>query len=541
MAQLLAAALLIAAAAASAAVGGSAGGASAAAAAPQRFATVGNLRFSFLSSGILRIETAGAASPEDRATVTFPSRLAQPAPDVTIESPADPFVARTSRYTVNYDPRGSSLLGCAQLNVSLILPDGSTTTSCVGAVATRVPLDPDYPGVVMDNWREIVLGNTERNLNGSLVSFDCYTSAQGCVNVYHSRMQMGLLSTDGVTVVDDSETALLDDDPDWRWRVERNATPGVARDLYVFAFGHDYAGALGDFVSLSGPIPLKPWRALGVWQSRKFPYTDATSREVIADYASLSLPLHVFVLDYGWHHGPYQPPDSNRTCNEPTLAQGRCLGGYGGYVFEPTFFPDPKGFIDWLHDEQGLMLALNIHDQCGIDSCQTNYPLIALANGVNATAKDPVQCHYLDKTFSRSLSELVLESGDLADVDLYWMDYGMGGAGSVGHYLLNCSDSDHAGTDQISTSGGHCMRCFDDPESGKPTLWTSYVRNSRIELRGARGMSLAVYGGLAHHRWPSVASGDAFEAWETLQFQIYQSIVAANVGIEWSHDLGGFE
>ena len=501
-----------------------------AAADPLRYAVVGALRFSFLSDGVLRVESAGAAAPEDRPTVTFPSRLALPPPDVTVVSAADPFVARTSRYTVSYDPRGSSQLGCAHLNVTVALPGGSTTTSCVGAAAARVPLDPDFPGVIMDDWREIVLGDDAANLNGSLVSYDCYVSAQTCVGVYHARMQMGLVSTDGVTVVDDSGTALLDDDADWRWRIERNST---ARDLYVFAFGHDYVGALADFVALSGPVPLKPWRTHGVWSSREFPYTDATSRELVADYASLALPLHVFILDYGWHHGPYQPPDTNGTCHEPTLAGGRCLGGYGGYVWEPTFFPNPRDFVDWLHDEAGLMLGLNIHDQCGIDSCQTNYQAIAIENGINGTAKDPVQCRYLNKSFSRSLSELVLETGDLAGVDFYWMDYGMGGGGSAGHYLLNCSSGDTEGSG--GASGGHCMRCFDDAEAGKPTLWTSYVRNSRIELRGSRGMSLAVYGGLGHHRWPSVGSGDAFEGWDTLAFQVYASVVAANVGIEWSH------
>jgi hypothetical protein len=125
-------------------------------AAPARSITVGALRFSFLSEGVLRVETAGAAAPEDRATVTFPSRLALPVPVYTVASAADPFVASTSRFTVSYDPRGSAALGCAQLNVTVALPGGDSTVSCVAAAAGRVPLDPSNPGTVMDEWTEWV-------------------------------------------------------------------------------------------------------------------------------------------------------------------------------------------------------------------------------------------------------------------------------------------------------------------------------------------------------------------------------------------------
>lgn len=151
------------------------------------------------------------------------------------------------------------------------------------------------------NRRRIIVGDGIANLNGSVSTFDCYESAPVCYEIYHARMQMGLASRDGVAIVDDSATALLDGDPDWQWRVERGAPPaaGGARDLYVFAFAHDYAAALGDFVALAGPIPLKPWRAHGVWQSREYPYTDESVREVVGTYANLSLPLHMWVLDYG--------------------------------------------------------------------------------------------------------------------------------------------------------------------------------------------------------------------------------------------------
>ena len=45
----------------------------------------------------------------------------------------------------------------------------------------------------------------------------------------------------------------------------------------------------------------------------------------------------------------------------------------------------------------------------------------------------------------------------------------------------------------------------------------------------------------AQHRYPLAGSGDTAAAWATLAYQIYQSATAANVGVHWSHDLGGFE
>ena len=44
-------------------------------------------------------------------------------------------------------------------------------------------------------------------------------------------------------------------------------------DLYVFAHGHDFPGALRDFYDLTGPQPLLPRYALGNWWSRYHPYS----------------------------------------------------------------------------------------------------------------------------------------------------------------------------------------------------------------------------------------------------------------------------
>lgn len=58
-----------------------------------------------------------------------------------------------------------------------------------------------------------------------------------------------------------------------------------------------------------------------------------------------------------------------------------------------------------------------------MNACETQYLDIAVANGIDPASKDPIQCRFLNKTFARSLSELVLETGNNAGVDFWWGDY----------------------------------------------------------------------------------------------------------------------
>lgn len=282
------------------------------------------------------------------------------------------------------------------------------------------------------------------NLMGSLDSLDCYVNASGCYDVFRARMQLGLVSREGWSVVDDTQTALWDGDAVWPWRRER-AAPATL-DLYVFGHGHDYRRALGDFVKLAGPVPIKPWKAHGVWHSRCMPMSEPLMHEVVALYQQKALPLNMFVFDYGWHVGPYDPANVS-TCaqvcmlrrrflvdnyvslqclfhcvevHQPKSAGGQCLAGYGGYAFDATYFPDPQRAIRWAHSQE-LELVLNIHDQCGIDQCQSNYAAVAARTGVDPASGDAVACRFLDKAYALAQSELVLESGDLAEVD-YWCE-----------------------------------------------------------------------------------------------------------------------
>ena len=104
--------------------------------------------------------------------------------------------------------------------------------------------------------------------------------------------------------------------------------------------------------------------------------------------------------------------------------------------------------------------------------------------------------------------------------------------------FLGTSNASHAAHPEDGF--GHCMACHADDPVDKPALWSAYVHGSRLTRKDRRALLLGINGGLGHHRYPGIGSGDVYEGWQTLYFEIYLSFTAANTVTEWNHDLGGF-
>ena len=68
-------------------------------------------------------------------------------------------------------------------------------------------------------------------------------------------------------------------------------------DLYLFFHGHDYAGALQDFVKVSGRAAMVPRFASGVLFSRWYDYSSADAFAALAEWQSRALPLDGWILD----------------------------------------------------------------------------------------------------------------------------------------------------------------------------------------------------------------------------------------------------
>jgi alpha-glucosidase (family GH31 glycosyl hydrolase) len=339
------------------------------------------------------------------------------------------------------------------------------------------------------------------NLNGTIDAADCYTNPTDCLtNNYPTRMQQGLLSKDGWSLIDDSNTARYVTTPQvgskssYPWFDTKQID---SQDWYIFLYDRNYRVLLGDYQKIAGRMTLPPHNAFGVWWSRYYPYSqDQFVNEVLQGYASNGLPLNIAVLDMDWHIEPRE-----KGCDL-----------WGGFTWNTQLFPDPIKFLKWIKSANNtighpLQVSLNVHPQTGVDHCQEYYAEFAKAMGKDPSTNETIRSDMGNRTFVDNLFRIYYDSQKLELVDYWWTDYG----GSGGPY-------------------------------GKELFWSNYVYDSHLqESRNQRPLVLSRYGGLGNHRYPIGFSGDTFQSFSTLQWEIQMTQTAANVMFGyWSHDIGGF-
>ncbi len=306
------------------------------------------------------------------------------------------------------------------------------------------------------------------------------------------KLEPGLLSRQGWTVVDDSHTLLFAEDG---WLEPRE---GEGVDWYFFGYGRDYHDCLADYAKIAGAVPLIPRWALGNWWSRYWEYTQDELQALMAEFRARETPLSVCIVDMDWHVtdvGDYQ---------------GEVKGaypGWTGYTWNRALFPDPDGFIQWLH-RQGLKTALNLHPADGVLPFEAAYPQMAARLGVDPATKEPVRFDIADPDFVNAYFEILHHPEEARGVDFWWMDW-----------------------QQERTSG---LPGLD------PLWWLNHLHFYDMGREGKRPFIFSRWGGLGNHRYPIGFSGDTFVNWNSLAFQPYFTATAANVGYGWwSHDVGG--
>ena len=101
---------------------------------------------------------------------------------------------------------------------------------------------------------------------------------------------------------------------------------------------------LRDFYRLCGSTPLLPRYALGNWWSRYYPYTEASYLALMERFEREQIPFSVAVLDMDWHIA------------DDSLDGG----GWTGYTWNRSLFPDPASFLKKLHGRGMRPLLLRI-------------------------------------------------------------------------------------------------------------------------------------------------------------------------------------
>lgn len=418
-------------------------------------------RIQVLTSRLVRIEWSPSGTFEDRATQVVANRaFPHPGPGVGIERRArvggEDVVVCTPSLTLTYDgeefsPQGLSLVAHGN----------------------------DHWG---GSWRWGAHGDETdiffRNLGGTARTLD---TVDGRI-----PLDPGIMDGRGVAALVDDSPALTEEG----WVEAREAG---SRDVYVFAHGHDFRGAVADFYRLTGPQPVIPRFALGNWWSRYHPYSSGEYLRLLDTFAAHRVPLSVAVLDMDWHL--------------VDLPEG-FGSGWTGFTWNRDLFPDPRAFAADLHS-RGLALTLNLHPADGIRSFEDSYVRVAERMGIEAASGEAVPFDPADPELVATYLEEVLHPLEDDGVDFWWIDWQQG---------------------TFTRTPGL------DP------LWILnhvHVLDS-AERHGGRGLTLSRYAGPGSHRYPVGFSGDTVVSWASLAFQPEFTATAANIGYGWwSHDIGG--
>ncbi|WP_345954350.1 TIM-barrel domain-containing protein [Mucilaginibacter sp. PAMB04168] len=120
--------------------------------------------------------------------------------------------------------------------------------------------------------------------------------------------------------------------PKLTWKPADNLTtfrsPNAKALDYVIFRGNNADEVIGNYRKLSGEVPMLPLWAYGFWQCRER-YTSGNHLvETIIEFRKRNLPVDVIVQDWQYW-GKY---------------------GWGVPKFDEANYPDPKGFIEHLHD-----------------------------------------------------------------------------------------------------------------------------------------------------------------------------------------------
>ena len=192
----------------------------------------------------------------------------------------------------------------------------------------------------------------------------------------------GVCSRNGFSVIDDSDSLLLEEDGWISVRAEGT------KDLYFFGFGYDYVGAVQALYKLTGVPPMLPAYALGNWWSRYYAYTQQEYLELMDRFRAENIPFTVGVVDMDWHVTkiPEELKDPN-----PRMA-----GGWTGYSWNKALFPDYKTFLKELH-KRNLKTSLNLHPAVGTCCHEDMYAQMAEANGIDPATRQRVPLDILSK------------------------------------------------------------------------------------------------------------------------------------------------
>lgn len=420
-----------------------------------------NVRFSILSDRLLRVEVDNNGIFTDEPTQAVINRNFSKPRIRTVED-GDVVIIMTTKTIYRYDTSAKKMIGIS-------LKNGKDLTEF-----------------------------SKGNLKGTYRTLDQTTGAISLGN--------GIMSTDGVAVIDDTNSLIIKPDGTIG---ERRKTE---KDEYYFCYNHDYRAALKDFFSLCGEVPLVPRFCLGNWWSRYKAYTQQEYIDLMEKFLDKEIPITVATIDMDWHwvdvknrFGKCGSKKSIIPGKSDNIFQG---DGWTGYSWNTDLFPDYKGFLRWLH-EKNFKVTMNLHPAQGVRFFEDMYEEIASFMGIDPATKKRVEFDITDPRFIDAYFNILHKPYENDGVDFWWIDWQQGKNSNIKNL---------------------------DP------LWALNHYHTLVDRDAAdkRPLILSRFAEIGSHRYPLGFSGDTKICWECLDFQPYFTSTATNIGYTWwSHDIGG--
>jgi hypothetical protein len=448
--------------------------------------TDGNARFEVITPTLIRLQYAADRKFADGRTQTTEGRLRRSAGFRTSVKGGRRII-RTSRITLRWR-RGSGPFGASNLTVKIgkraVHPEPGPSQSPLGG------------------WRR---------------SLDLVDGPR--------PLHEGVLSREGWYLLDDSKTPFVSGDS----FAPRPPRDGDYQDLYLFAYGTDYARALRDLRVLTGAAPLLPRKAFGVWFSRYWPYSAADWKPLLEKFRSEKVPLDTISLDtdYKQVHDPGGATLASQIAGAP--------GGnysWNGWDWNKGLYPDPAGFFAWARDN-GLNVALNVHPS--IDSTDPQFQAtqgraggkLAVDDGCRVVQANPNgQCMVFDWTdpAQRDAYFALHDDFESEGASFWWLDW--------------CCDGSKADAPGL-TPDTWINKLYFERQRARGSRWPAFQRigaSFQLGFDGAAGN-----GAFAEHRYTLQFTGDTCGTWPLLAFASEFTAAEAAIGLPYvSHDIGTF-
>jgi alpha-glucosidase (family GH31 glycosyl hydrolase) len=350
----------------------------------------------------------------------------------------------------------------------------------------------------------------------------------------------GLLSRSGYCVVDDTKSPRFDhrgwlrdnphssfskSDPDKKEEQSPQPTALEYRDLYFFGYGFDFESCLTDYYKLSGPQPILPKKALGIWWSRWYPYTVQEIEDLVQEFEDHKVNLSVFCLDMDWNIAGENWRKGDHSY-------------WTGYTWNKGLYPNPKALLQKFKD-RGVNVCMNLHPHGGVQDYELQFELFKSTMRSLCTESgerfdeerndkeypDSINFNLTMEEYAKCYFKILHKPHEDLGVGVWWIDWQHGE-----------SPPGNISPKKVPNLWKTKIPYVD------PLFWLNHLHSLDRRRNGRPALIMSRFAGLGGHRYPVGFSGDTFSTWESLDFQPYFTSRASNVGFGWwSHDIGGFQ